>query len=702
MKIMNLYKHTDGYEVPGSPRAIRRGPGDYVVLPRLERSTERSVSNRLKYVRHLTGVIDGICGKPGLPEVRKYRGNGGIIVFSQQVRGKKDSSVIAVDRSLLSGNYDSTELKNLREASKNMDALCEGLSKIMSDPQFLIACWVRIRSNKGSLTPALTETTLDGISLEWFKKTANSIRNGGYDFSAARRKMIPKKDGKLRPLTIPDPRDRIVQEAIRYLLEIVFEPTFYDNSHGFRPKRGCHTALNQIRMTFGYVHWFIEGDITKQFDRVNHHKLIPKIQERVKDQSFIDLIWKALRAGYGTNTKDVQGQTIGTPQGGIMSPLLSNIYMNTFDEAVEALRKDFDRGTRRKANPKYTRALRTRDPNLHQIQSTLDVDPDYKRLRYVRYADDFLVGVIGSKEDCLQLRDKLAEVLREKLDLELNLQKTKISHSRDDGASFLGYFIHSTPIEKQPLEYVQNKGKRRLVRKTPRLIFDAPTDKIVQKLISAKYARKGGEPTRRGALIHLTPYDIVQHYTQVERGLLQYYSMANNYGRLAARIHYILKYSCALTLATKLRLGTLHKTFKRFGYKLTVKSDNGTKVITYPTPSYKRPRRMGGMTFQAHHIPTNAADSLIWRISRGRGDLLGPCIACGATDNIEVHHVRHLRKKKSADWMTKIMQQMNRKQVPLCQSCHIKVHKGTYDGKSLRKVGEGENQPPKTEATPAL
>lgn len=693
---MNLYKHTDGYEVPGSHRGvIRKGLSDYVVSPRLERSTERSASNRLMYARHLRDCTDGIFGKPGLPEVRKYRGNGGIIVFTQLSRGKKDSSVLAVDKRLLSGSYDSTELKNLREASKNMDAPCKGLSKIMSDPQFLVACWVRIRSNKGSLTPALTETTLDGISLEWFNHTAQNIRNGGYTFSASRRKMIPKKDGKLRPLTIPDPRDRIIQEAIRYLLEIVFEPTFHDSSHGFRPERGCHTALNRVRMTFGYVNWFIEGDITKQFDNVNHHKLISILENRVQEQSFIDLVWKALRAGYGTNNQDVQAQTLGTPQGGIMSPLLSNIYMNAFDEAVEALRKDFDRGIRRKANPKYTKALRDGDPNLQKINSTLDEDPNYKRLRYVRYADDFLIGIIGSKEDCAKIRDQVADILREKLALELNLQKTKISHARDDGARFLGYFIHTTPIEKQPLEYVNSRGKWRLVRKTPRLIFDAPTDKIVQKLISSKYAREGGEPTRKGALIHLNPYDIVQHYTQVERGIFQYYTMANNYGRFVARIHYILKYSCALTLASKLRLHTLKKTFKRFGYRLAIKSEIGTKEISYPTPSYKRPAtpQRKKSPFQNHHIPITAINSLTRRISRGRGDLHGPCIACGSTENIEVHHVRHLRKNKSTDCMTEIMQRMNRKQVPLCKNCHIKVHKGTYDGQSLRKVADCANNP---------
>lgn len=209
---------------------------------------------------------------------------------------RKGSSLTRLTNSELSGSYESQHLLKLKKDLSN-GLKATNLSVIMSDPDFLIACWVRIRSNKGSLTPAF-DGSIDGIQKSWFIETAGTMRNGGYKFQVARRKYIPKPNSnKLRPLTMPSPKDKIVQEGMRFLLEIIFEPLFKDTSYGWRPKRGCLTALNDIRMKCKGCTWYIEGDISQQFPTMNHNILIKIIKTKVDDQAFIDLLYKYMKVG---------------------------------------------------------------------------------------------------------------------------------------------------------------------------------------------------------------------------------------------------------------------------------------------------------------------------------------------------------------------------------------------------------------------
>jgi len=298
-------------------------------------------------------------------------------------------------------------------------------------------------------------------------------------------------------------------------------------------------------------------------------------------------------------------------------------------------------------------------------------DSQYKRLRYVRYADDFLLGVIGSKEDCTEIIGCLEKWLKSERDLVLNLDKTKITHSRDDSASFLGYNIHLTKSYKKPRRHVVVNNKHKLSLLTPRPL--APTNECVKKLTEQGYARGNGAPTKCGRLIHLTAGDIVRHYLTLEQGLLAYYGISSNFGHFSARIHYILKYSCALTLCSKLRLRTLRKTFRKFGKNLTILKENGEIDIEFRTRKghYAKPRRKAGFP-QLAMDPAKLISDLSKRISRGRTDLHGECTLCGAVNNIEIHH--RLSKGKSSDYLTHLQQRMNRKQ--LCKPCHIKVHQG--------------------------
>jgi group II intron reverse transcriptase/maturase len=596
---------------------------------------------------------------------------------------RKGSSLARLTESELSGSYESQHLLKLNSDLKN-GLKATNLSVIMSDPNFLVACWVRIRSNKGNLTPAF-DGTIDGIKESWFTETAGKMRNGGYKFQVARRKYIPKPNSnKLRPLTMPSPKDKIVQEGMRFLLDIIFEPLFKDSSYGWRPNQGCLTALNNIRMKCKGCSWYIEGDIEQQFPTMNHNTLVSIIKTRVDDQAFIDLLYKYMKVGYGENIKLATPMKIGVIQGGTLSPILANIYMHPFDEWVENfLKPNFDEGDKRAKNPEYFKnyyksGLKVKDKS---VRSILSMDPNFKRIYYFRYADDFIVGVDGSKKDCTELKNKINDFLKTELNLVLNLDKTKITNAQRESAKFLGYRIHKTVMRKMP---IRRDKIGRLSRIVPRPILDGPIDEIVKRLIERKYATKAGNPTRNARFINHQLPDIINHYRAVERGILNYYSLANNYGNLASRVHFILKYSCVLTIASKMKLKTKKKVFKKYGKDLRILNEKGKIIACYPTIDYKRPRK----SFKSiKNFNENFIEKIDSIVNRGRKDLKGPCVVCGSNANIEIHHVRSLKKRpKKGDFLSDMMSKMNRKQVPLCKSCHFDVHSGLYDGKSFRSA----------------
>lgn len=263
----------------------------------------------------------------------------------------------------------------------------------------------KLKSKPGNMTPGINPTTLDGISIDTFESIIAAIKSGKFDFYPGRRVHIPKGNGKTRPLTIAPPRDKIVQEVMRMILEAIFEPTFSPNSHGFRPNRSCHSALKQVKTQFGVASFFIEGDISKCFDSFNHNKLIELVRERINDERFIQLLWKALKAGY-FEFHQVQRSLVGTPQGSIISPILANIYLNHLDKFVEEIKGEFDRGKTVQRNPVYRKYEYLRNKalkvgvlrnsvsaNLHlknmlSVKARLPNDPNFRRLYYVRYADD--------------------------------------------------------------------------------------------------------------------------------------------------------------------------------------------------------------------------------------------------------------------------------------------------------------------------
>jgi group II intron reverse transcriptase/maturase len=408
------------------------------------------------------------------------------------------------------------KLGKLRELNtKDRTLINTKMLDLICDTDILIAAYTKIKSSPGNMSPGTDSETLDGINSTWFENLKKAIRTNTFQFRPARRIEIPKPNGKgTRPLGIASPRDKIVQGAILLILEAIFEPTFLTHAHGFRPGKSCHTALREIKGTFTSVNWFLEGDISKCFDTFNHKLLVRLVSNRINDKGFIDLLHKALKAGYL-----FQGQffspDVGTPQGSIVSPILCNILLHGLDVFVLNLQSNFEIGNRRKINPlwrKLTRSGRIKEVHEKNIGSRLNIDPNYKRLKYVRYADDFLIGIIGEKKDCLEIRDKIHHYLHNELKLDLNLDKTIITHARESKAHFLGTDISVTPLNKRPLRLVKRGLSSYRTKTATRTLLVAPIKKLVLKLTERGFARNGGTPTYLARMLHFETNQIVKHF----------------------------------------------------------------------------------------------------------------------------------------------------------------------------------------------
>jgi len=294
-----------------------------------------------------------------------------------------------------------TVLDVLSERGRRGLPLCE-LYRQMFNLQLYLLAYGRIYANKGAMTPGVTQETVDGMSLGRIERIIEAMRHERYRFSPARRVYIPKKNGKLRPLGMPVWSDKLVGEVVRLLLEAYYEPTFSDRSHGFRPGRGCHTALREVANTWTGTSWFIEGDLANCFGSLNHQVMLLILGEKIHDNRFLRLVGNMLTAGYLEDWR--WGPTLsGVPQGGVVSPLPSNIYLHKLDVFVETvLIPEFTRGRLRARNSAYRQTakaierarrrgdraeVRSLTKRLHRLPSQDPNDPGYRRLRYVRYAD---------------------------------------------------------------------------------------------------------------------------------------------------------------------------------------------------------------------------------------------------------------------------------------------------------------------------
>lgn len=544
---------------------------------------------------------------------------------------------------------------------------------VISHIDVLIAAYTNLKS-KGNITSGSDNETLDGINIQYFENLKKALRTGSFKFKPSRRIEIPKPNGGFRPLGIASLRDKIVQGAILIVLEAVFDKSFSEHSHGFRAGKSCHTTLKEIRNTFYNVSWFIEGDISKCFDNFDPSLLLKPVENKIKDQVFIDLLRKSLKAGYIFQRKLFQSE-LGTPQGSVLSPILCNIYMDQFDQWLENYKENFNIGERRRTNPIW----RKREGRIDVIQrinikSTLANDEKFKRIQWVRYADDFLIGVIGNIDDCNALKNNMSNFLYEEMKLDLSMNKTKITHAKKDIAYFLGTFIRITPNELKPYRTITRKDETYTARTSTSPQILAPINKLMERLVSRGICKPGGDPTRFGRIIHFTEDQIVNHFRSIWNGLSNYYSFVNNRGSLG-RIHYILKYSCILTLASKLNLGSKKQVFNKFGKNLNIIKNNKI-VASIPDVELKNKKVfLGNSVNPFYRLELEQISNATFR---SISVLNSPCSICNYTKNVEIHHVRAIRfysKFIKQDYLTRIISRMNRKQIPICKTCHIQYHK---------------------------
>ena len=592
-------------------------------------------------------------------------------------------------------------LNSLNEHSKDSSYKFERLYRILFNEELFYVAYQKIASNGGSTTKGSDGRSIDEMSLARIETLIASLKDESYQPHPSRRVHIPKKNGKTRPLGIPAFEDKLVQEVVRMILEAIYEGHFETTSHGFRPKRSCHTALLHIQKTFSGAKWFIEGDIKGFFDNIDHDVLVGILRERISDDRFIRLIWKFLKAGY-VEDWTFHNTYSGTPQGGIVSPILANIYLDKLDKYVKEYIRHFDMGTKRRPGKESNDLANERKRTVRKLKKVKDgtekaalvarlkaieqeraafpsgdeMDGSYRRLKYIRYADDFILGVIGSKEDALRIKEDIKSFLSESLALELSEEKTLITHT-GKSAKFLGYEITVTRNNHQRRD-VQGR-LRRTYGKRVRLNVSMATlrDKLLEYGAMEIKLRNGKEiwkPKCRSGLIFNDDLEILDRYNRETVGFCNYYLIANNCVVLH-NFRYIMEYSMYKTFAGKYR-STVRKINKKYRLNklFTVKYEQQgvIKSRTFYKTSFKRRTTAfnGSCDIEPYSIADVSRTNLTDRLKAEK------CELCGATGKLIMHHVRNLKDLKGKESWKRLMSARKRKTIALCPSCHRLRHLG--------------------------
>lgn len=592
-------------------------------------------------------------------------------------------------------------LNSLNEHSKDSSYKFERLYRILFNEELFYVAYQKIASNGGSTTKGSDGRSIDEMSLARIETLIASLKDESYQPHPSRRVHIPKKNGKTRPLGIPAFEDKLVQEVVRMILEAIYEGHFETTSHGFRPKRSCHTALLHIQKTFSGAKWFIEGDIKGFFDNIDHDVLVGILRERISDDRFIRLIRKFLKAGY-VEDWTFHNTYSGMPQGGIVSPILANIYLDKLDKYVKEYIRHFDMGTKRRPGKESNDLANERKRTVRKLKKVKDgtekaalvarlkaieqeraafpsgdeMDGSYRRLKYIRYADDFILGVIGSKEDAQRIKEDIKSFLSASLALELSEEKTLITHT-GKSAKFLGYEITVTRNNHQRRD-VQGR-LRRTYGKRVRLNVSMATlrDKLLEYGAMEIKLRNGKEvwkPKCRSGLIFNDDLEILDRYNRETVGFCNYYLIANNCVVLH-NFRYIMEYSMYKTFAGKYR-STVRKINKKYRLNklFTVKYEQKgvIKSRTFYKTSFKRRTTAfnGSCDIEPYSIADVSRTNLTDRLKAEK------CELCGATGKLIMHHVRNLKDLKGKESWKRLMSARKRKTIALCPSCHRLRHLG--------------------------
>ena len=590
-------------------------------------------------------------------------------------------------------------LTRLQENSKNNhDEVFTKLFRYLLRPDIYYTAFHNLYANNGAATKGVNDDTADSFSEDKVSKIIEVLRNGTYKPKPVRRTYIKKKNGKQRPLGLPTFTDKLIQDVIRMILQAIYEPIFSNYSHGFRPGRSCHTALAQLKHEFIGAKWFVEGDIKGCFDNIDHSVLINIIGKKIKDVRFLNLIRNFLKAGYMEDWK-YYGTYSGSPQGGIISPILANIYLNELDKFVEKLKKSFDTQTPYTLTPQYKKLQSKRASTKKRIDRReageerdkliayyIEIGKEMrnipaklckkKKLKYVRYADDFLIAVNGNKQDCEWIKAQLTEFICGTLKMELSQEKTLITHS-STCARFLGYDVR---VRRSQEVKPWKNSKQRTLNNTVELLIPFK-DKIEKYLFSKKVVKQRAdngklEPVARVDLTRHTDLEIVTVFDSELRGLCNYYYLASNY-RNMNYFSYLMEYSCLKTLAWKHKC-KLSKIYDK--YRIGAKRWG----VSYETKAGKKIRKLTKFNEIDGKKCEDIMPIIVTIVTKGRTTIdsrlkAHKCELCGyeGTDRkYEVHHINKVKNLKGKEPWEVVMIAKRRKTMVVCYDCHQKIHHG--------------------------
>ena len=596
-----------------------------------------------------------------------------------------------------------------------------GIFRLLEDPILWHEAYANISANKGAMTPGVDEVTLDGFSEERVTSIIERLKSGTYRFQPVRRTYVPKKNGKKRPLGISSGDDKLVQEVVRIILERIYEPVFDDHSHGFRSGRSPHTALEQIDRQWTAVKWFVDMDLRDYFNTIPHDLLVKLLSKKIEDKRFLHLIQAMLDAGYLEDWR-YHATYSGVAQGSICAPILANVLLHELDMFMNAMKRRFDQGEKRKENPLYRRysyhmrrlrgkwdSLKGKEEAKHELQriqqeirridqlrkqlpSVDPFDDGYKRLSFCRYADDFCIGIIGSRADAEQVRQEVRQFIEHDLRLTIAEEKSHIRHSKK-GVTFVGYELKTYSADRV---IKLKRGTRHTWVKSlsEQIQLHIPQDKMQKFCTQRGYGNYAtGKATHKPQWMNLTDAEIILAYNGELGGLATYYALATGVKKTLHKLEWIWQTSLLKTLANKHRTG-VNKIVKRLktqkGLKLAVKREQETRSISVfrlkelrkPTPhDTQLDVQLNG------YVWTLSFSEVIKRLNKKQ------CEYCETTEGpFEVHHVRKLKDvaKGKAFWQ-RMMAARHRKTLILCRSCHHQLHVGTLpDKESLKKRVKGE------------
>lgn len=596
-------------------------------------------------------------------------------------------------------------LNNLCLHSKVSDYKYERLYRILFNEEMFFLAYQRIHAKPGNMTPGTDGQTIDQMSIPRIERLIDSLRDESYQPAPARRVYIPKKNGKKRPLGIPSFEDKLMQEVARMILEAIYDGSFESFSHGFRPSHSCHTALTEIQKSYTGVKWFIEGDIKGFFDNIDHEVLIDILKERISDERFLRLIRKFLKAGYLENWT-FHGTYSGTPQGGIVSPILANIYLDKFDKYIKEYAQQFSKGKKRRTS-KESRKMENKIRRLRKMLKgakqandegkvsqiteeiknlrnvmirtpyTMAMDDEFKRFKYVRYADDFLIGIIGSRKECEKIKSDITEFMRDKLRLELSDEKTLITHSTD-AAKFLGFDISvrkSNELKRNRHGILRRSFNGSVILK----ITSERAERQLKDYGAISFKNEKGIKTWSGVarrnLCYKTQAEIVAQYNSEIRGFYNYFGIANNISAVGNAFGYIMEYSMYKTIATKERLSmkqVIAKYRKGKDFMVPFKDAKGeTKYRVLYNEGFRR--KTPSKEFNCDKLPGEIYTDTTPMLSLTERLKSGVCELCGAKGELVMHHVRNLVSVKDDTPWNKRMIKMHRKTLAVCEQCNNQI-----------------------------